>query len=163
MKLMVFSHGKDSSPLSTKIQRLLPIAKELGYTTLVVDYTICSDVEERVLLLEKILETIAYEALFLVGSSMGGYVSLVHANQNKVEKLFLLCPALYLPNYSLQQFSPHCNSISIIHGWQDDVVPVDNSIKFAKVESASLQVVNDNHRLSDSLNLIEQQFRIFFE
>lgn len=169
MKLIVFSHGKESSPFSTKIQRLLPIAKESGNLAIAIDYRACKDVTARVELLEQRIREVRksqnqeINQLILVGSSMGGYVSMAYANIHVVDGLFLMCPALYLPAYPIQQFSRHEFPISIIHGWEDQVVPVKNSIQYAEKAKANLHLLNDNHRLANSLDFIVPAFRRYLE
>ena len=41
----------------------------------------------------------------------------------------------------------------IVHGWHDDVVPADNSIRFARDCKAELHLIDGDHRLTD--NVIE--------
>jgi len=69
-----FSHGKESGPWGSKIERLAAIAKHAGCSVESIDYTDISDPDVRV---ERLLTEIAAETepLLLVGSSMGGYVS----------------------------------------------------------------------------------------
>lgn len=43
----------------------------------------------------------------------------------------LLAPAFYLEGYDEVKPSTKCNNVRIIHGWHDDVVPYQNSVKFA--------------------------------
>ena len=71
-----FSHGKESGPWGTKIKRLAKIAEGMGCAVESVDYT---DLMDPVLRVERLLEVLASEEgrFLLVGSSMGGYVSLV--------------------------------------------------------------------------------------
>ncbi|MGB1217382.1 MAG: YqiA/YcfP family alpha/beta fold hydrolase [Saprospiraceae bacterium] len=162
-KQIIFSHGKESGPEGTKILALIAVAKEMGYKVLSIDYRKCADVNERVNLLEKTISKMESDELILVGSSMGGYVSLAVANEIQVDGLFLMCPALYLPNYEIQSFSPRTDKIEITHAWQDDIVPYENSIKFAKENKAILHLVEDNHRLSESLLFLAQSFWFFLE
>ena len=44
--------------------------------------------------------------------------------------------------------------ISIVHGWHDDIVPVDNSIRFARECSATLHIVDGDHRLTANIEEI---------
>ena len=45
---------------------------------------------------------------------------------------------------------------SIVHGWHDDVVPVENSIRFAKASSAELHILDGGHRLTDQIDAINR-------
>lgn len=45
--------------------------------------------------------------------------------------------------------APNKNT-TIIHGWNDDTVPYQNSVKFAEKHKAKLVLVDDGHRLSGS-------------
>ena len=51
--------------------------------------------------------------------------------------------------------------ICIVHGWHDDIVPVENSIRYARECSASLHLVDGDHRLTaniDEINGYLEQF-----
>jgi len=162
-KQIIFSHGKESGPNGAKIRTLTEVGKEMGYETLSIDYRKCVDVNERVELLNQEIRKLELCELILVGSSMGGYVSTVIANEIPVEGLFLMCPALYMPRYEIQSYLPQTDKIEITHGWQDDVVPFENSMRFAKENKAILHLLEDNHRLSESLLFLAQSFWFFLE
>ena len=70
-----FSHGKESGPWGSKIKRLANIAKAHGCSVDSIDYTDMLDPDLRVERLIKTLKGVEEEFL-LVGSSMGGYVSI---------------------------------------------------------------------------------------
>jgi len=53
--------------------------------------------------------------------------------------------------------------ICIVHGWSDDIVPVENSIRFARQCSASLHLIDGDHRLTDNIEEIIGYFRKFIE
>lgn len=161
MSTVIFSHGKESGPNGAKINLLSRVAQELGFLTASIDYTKCKGENERVNLLTQSIQSIPADQLFLVGSSMGGYVSTVISLQIEVSGLFLMCPAFYMPGYEVQNYSPKCQNIEIIHGWHDDIVPFEHSIKFAKLNSALLHLTADNHRLTNSHELLEHFFLSF--
>ena len=71
-----FSHGKESGPWGFKIKRLAEIAAQQNFQVESVDYTDLMDPDLRV---DRLLErlTTEHDEILLVGSSMGGYVSLV--------------------------------------------------------------------------------------
>ena len=163
MKTVILSHGKESGPNGTKIQILSKVAKENGFHPISIDYRSCKDAEERVELLKQKIADISYTELVLVGSSMGGYVSTVAANKIELKGLFLMCPALYLLGYEAQEYSVLTKNIEIIHGWQDDIVPYEHSVRFGKENLANLHLVSDNHRLSGSHLFLGQIFANFLK
>lgn len=159
--LVVFSHGKESGPNGAKIQLLAKIAQQLGFATHSIDYTSCHTVSERVEKLENFMRENANQKQILVGSSMGGYVATVAAQTFATKGLFLMCPALYLANYPVQVYHPITNNIEIIHGWQDRVVPYQNSIQFGQETKAQLHLIEDNHRLNIQRAFLGETFRQF--
>ena len=155
MKL-VFSHGKESGPWGSKIRALAETAKGHGCAVDSLDYEGLMDPDERVARLANYLAQ-EQDEFILVGSSMGGYVSLVTAMDHTPKAVFLLAPALYIPNYKHQAYRTSC-PVEIVHGWSDDIIPVENSIAFAKESESTLHLIVGDHRLNSSL---DQVLRIF--
>ncbi len=93
---------------------------------------------------------------------MGGYVSLAAASHISARGVFLMAPALYLPNYKIQRF-PYDGYVSLVHGWNDDIVPIENSLKYARHQKAQLLLLNDGHRLANSKSVISPFFRNWLE
>ena len=83
---------------------------------------------------------------------MGVYVSAALANEFELSALFLLCPALSLEGYERVDYTPRTDKIVLVHGWNDDVVPVESYIQFAREHKAMLHLLPDNHRLSGSIS-----------
>ena len=156
-----FSHGKESGPWGSKIKRLAAIAEEYGYQVDSIDYTGMADPDLRVERLLSRLQGSSDGTNILVGSSMGGYVSLVASEQVAVKGLFLLAPALYLPGYKTEKFSSDYPFTEIVHGWSDDVIPPENSIRFAQQDNCSLHLIDGDHRLQSSIAMVENIFRLF--
>jgi alpha/beta superfamily hydrolase len=154
-----FSHGKESGPWGSKIKRLAGIAQQKGYAVDSIDY---SDILDPDLRVERLLSVLGEtdEAFVLVGSSMGGYVSLVAAEQVDANGVFLLAPALYMEDYQQQNYHPR-GHVEVVHGWSDDVIPVENSIRFAKAVDCSLHLISGDHRLNSSIEVVEQLFSQF--
>ena len=48
-----------------------------------------------------------------------------------------------------------------MHGWRDDVVPVENSIRYAREHGATLHIVDADHRMLDHVTLINYLFEYF--
>jgi len=155
---VIFSHGKESGPWGTKIQRLATIAKEHGCSVESIDYTGISDPDMRVAKLVSLLKN-ETETFILVGSSMGGYVSLVASEQVKPKAIFLMAPALYIANYKQQLYSISPPPTEIVHGWEDIVIAPENSIHYAKQANCSLHLIPGDHSLISSLDTVADLFK----
>ena len=159
---LIWCHGAQSQPWGAKSKSLADTASAAGLSMDAVDFQEIPDADDRVaLLVEKLKST--GKPTILAGSSMGGYVACAAAKQTDVLGLFLLAPAFYLSGYATHVFSGLPKTISIIHGWNDDVVPVDNSIRFAKLHKANLHILKDGHRLKNSTPDINLIFAHFLE
>src|ERR1700692_2582789 len=144
MGTVVFSHGKESGPWGSKITAMAAVVGELGWAVESVDYRGLDDPRDRI---RKLIERgrALEHPLVLVGSSMGGYVSAAAASELGVQGLFLLAAAFYMAGY--EQYTPqdvNCPS-SIPHGWHDVIVPVENSIRWAREHQAALYLLNSDH------------------
>jgi alpha/beta superfamily hydrolase len=94
---------------------------------------------------------------------MGGHVATAAAAQVGAVGLFVLAPAYYMPGYeSLTPPAPDM-PVVIVHGWNDDVVPVDNSIRFARACNASLHILDADHRLTANIDDINHLLTRFIE
>ncbi len=155
-----FSHGKESGPRGTKIKRLAAMAEDMGCAVDSVDYTDLMDPDLRV---ERLLEVLAEEDddYVLVGSSMGGYVSLVASESVDAEAVFLMAPALYIPGYRRREYHSRCSHIEIVHGRSDDVIPPENSIRYAKEANCALHLIGGDHALNGSLEVVAGLFEGF--
>ncbi|HEX3395480.1 MAG TPA: alpha/beta fold hydrolase [Steroidobacteraceae bacterium] len=150
---VVFSHGKESGPWGAKITAMAAVVRDLRWGLESVDYRGMDDPAQRV---EKLLAAAREFSgpLVLVGSSMGGHVSAAAAGRLKAAGLFLLAPAFYMPG--LEKYTPQdvTAPTAIVHGWHDDVVPVANSIRWARERGATLHILDSNHRLEDQIDAI---------
>ena len=154
---VIFSHGKESGPWGFKINRLAAIAKKHSCSVDSIDYTDLMDPDLRVKRLLDVLKQ-ETEAFVLVGSSMGGYVSLVASESVDTKGLFLIAPALYIPNFGKQQHDSKSPLIDIVHGWSDDIIPVENSIQFASQADCALHLIAGDHALNDVVEEVETLF-----
>jgi len=157
MPTVYFAHGKESGPWGQKIVALAELAKAKGYKVLSPDYSDLLDPDERV---ERLLglHPAGEGSTVLVGSSMGGYVSAVASEIVKPAALFLMAPAFYIARYRVQEPVPVAGRTVVVHGWHDDVVPVDNSIRFARKFRADLHLLDSDHRLNDQIPQLELLF-----
>jgi pimeloyl-ACP methyl ester carboxylesterase len=157
---VLFSHGKESGPWGLKIKRLATIAEANHHSVESIDYSDTLDPDLRV---ERLLNVLKNESDFiLVGSSMGGYVSLVASQYVEAKGLFLLAPALFMPGYQHQSYNAKC-PIEIVHGWSDNVIPPANSIRFAQEYGSPLHLIDGDHRLNSSIDRVGKLFCFFLE
>ena len=150
---VVFSHGQESGPWGTKIKVMAEAVRRLRCTAESVDYQGIEDPSARVDRLIDYCGNIG-EPILLVGSSMGGHVATAAADSVNAVGLFVLAPAYYMPGYEDLTPAAPTIPISIVHGWHDDIVPVDNSIRFARECSATLHIVDGDHRLTANIEEI---------
>ena len=162
MATVVFSHGQESGPWGTKIRAMAELVESKGLTALSIDYQGIADPTERV---EKLIAEAGDidDALVLVGSSMGGHVATAAADRLSDAGLFVLAPAYYMEGYEHLTPPAPAMPICIVHGWHDDIVPVDNSIRFARECSASLYLVDGDHRLTANIDAINRQLDAFID
>lgn len=157
---IVFSHGKESGPWGTKISAMAEVARREGYRVTSIDYRGINEPQERVDKLLRYCDALD-DSLVLVGSSMGGHVAAAAALHLDPVGVFVLAPAFYMPGYEdLTPTGPSC-PMCIVHAWGDEVVPVDNSIRFARSCQANLILVDGDHRLSANIEQIESHFERF--
>ena len=159
------NHGLHGGPDSAKLRPLRAACIARGCHIEAPDYREIRSPEDRVRHLLTLLDD-PDQQVVLAGASMGGYVSVVAGGQcrARVAGLFLLAPALYIPRYFQHlDYRVNARKICVIHGWQDDVVPPDNSIRFARENHADLFLVNDDHQFGHSLDWIEKRFGEFLD
>lgn len=153
MPAVIFSHGQESGPWGSKITAMAECVRELGCRVESIDYQGMADPGDRVAKL--IDECAGIDAeLILVGSSMGGHVATAAAATVNAIGLFVLAPAYYMEGF--EALTPQAPEIPllIVHGWNDDIVPVENSIRFARDSAATLHIVDGDHRLTTNIDEI---------
>lgn len=162
MTTVVFSHGQESGPWGTKIRAMAELARSIGCEADSIDYQGITDPAERVQKLIAACRQID-DTLILVGSSMGGHVATAGAAALEAAGVFVLAPAYYMPGYEEFTPSPPDMPICIVHGWSDDIVPVENSIRYARSCAAELHILDGDHRLTDNIDEINYYLRRFIE
>ncbi len=155
---VVWSHGKDSPPWGAKSTILAEVAKRRGLEMEALDYRGAIDPDVRVGRLVDHCQAIE-GPVALVGSSMGGYASVAAAAlEVRARGVFVLAPALYLPGYRWQDFPGLRSPVTVVHGWRDELVPVEHILRFGGVHRCSLHVFDSDHRLIDKMEEIGALF-----
>lgn len=153
----ILSHGFESGPDATKVTALAQAAERLGWTHERPDYTDLDarrevsdlgDVPARLQRLLALARTAAARGpLVLAGSSLGAYIAARISLQVSTQALFLMAPPLTMG--SLPGLDAADVPISIVHGWNDELIPAQAVFDWAQARRARLLLVDDSHRLSD--------------
>ena len=162
----ILSHGFESGPDATKVTALAEAAQRLGWTCERPDYTdldACremgelGDVPAR---LQRLLELARSAAgrgpLVLAGSSLGAYISGLASLQVPVAGLFLMAPPTRMGQ--ADPLDAARVPTSIIHGWDDELIPVAHVVDWAQPRRARLLLVDDSHRLSEHVQASADAF-----
>ncbi len=165
---VILSHGSDSGPGATKVSALARVAEALGWSTFRPDYReedalgYAGSVPLRVARLTDILRA-AQRPRVLVGSSMGAFVSGLASLRAPCDALFLMALPIGIPG-CLQGFEamPGVPGM-LVHGWRDELCPVDAAAAFARAHGMPALLLDDDHRLGDHLALLERQFALFLQ
>lgn len=147
---VVFLHGRESGPTGSKIQAL----RNAGWSVDAPDCRGIDDVRERIVIARAALEEDP-GPLLLVGSSMGGLTAALlwselasESGSPRVEGVLLLAPALNWPEAAgIEHVHEHT---TVLHGRDDDLVPVDASRAFVSRFGCRYVEVGDGHRLAGS-------------
>jgi pimeloyl-ACP methyl ester carboxylesterase len=153
-------HGKESGPGGSKIAALADVARARHWAVASLDYSHTTDPAAR---LDQLLGACinVRRPLVLVGSSMGGWVAAEAAERLGAYGVFLLAPALYIPGYPTQDPVVPAARTEIIHGWDDEIIPFENAIRFARLRQCTLHLVQGDHRLNARIPLLRELFDAF--
>ena len=148
--VLVFSHGKDGEPWGPKIVAMAEVARRHRLQVESIDYRGMDDPAARVMKAIEFCRALSAPPV-LVGSSLGGHISAAVSAQVPTRAMFLLAPAFFMRGFEAHTPVPAQCPIAIVHGWNDTVVPVENSIKFARMYKSALHLLDSDHRLTSSI------------
>jgi alpha-beta hydrolase superfamily lysophospholipase len=159
---VVFSHGKESGPAGDKILALAEVAERFGARVSSVDYRDLPDPDDRAERLRN-FPFAPGERIVLVGSSMGSYVAAAASRAVRPEGLFLMAPAFYLPTYRDREPEPFARSVQVVHGWGDEVVPVELAIRWSRRFDVPCHLLPGDHSLTACIPALRRLFAAFLE
>ena len=162
----ILSHGFESGPDATKVTALADVADRLGWTHARPDYTdldakrevsALGDVMARLERLQALAQDAARRGpLVLAGSSLGAWISARASLQAPVAALFLLAPPARMDP------APPLDAArvptSIVHGWDDELIPAADVVAWAQPRRARLLLVDDSHRLASHVAATAEAF-----
>lgn len=162
----ILSHGFESGPDATKVKALAEAAERLGWTHERPDYTDLDarrevselgDVFARVERLRGLAQAAAARGpLVLAGSSLGAWISGQVSLEVPAKGLFLMAPPVSMGRAPPLQAAEV--PTSIIHGWDDELIPAASVVAWAQPRKARLLLVDDAHRLSNHVDASAQAF-----
>lgn len=163
---IICSHGRGGSPDDAIMQQLAKTAGRFcDAVSSIHDTDIQQDPEARAArLIQNIQNLPAQEPVILAGFSMGGYTSVLAAEQcRQVRGLFLVAPALYLPHYAQHRYSNDLINVEIVHGWSDNVVIFEHSLRFARECNVPLHLLPGGHMMLSQLSRIDELFSQYLQ
>lgn len=165
----ILSHGFESGPDATKVTALADVAARLGFTHERPDYTDLDarrdvsplgDVAARLQRLrERVRAASARGPVVLAGSSLGAWVSGRVSLEIPVRGLFLMAPPVRLD--SAHPLDAAHVPTSIVHGWDDGLIPSADVVAWAQARRSTLLLVDDGHRLTGHVEASAQAFAAF--
>jgi len=160
----ILSHGFESGPDATKVTALADVAERLGWSHERPDYTDLdamrevSELGDVMARLQRLRDLAAARPgpVVLAGSSLGAWISARVSLQVPVVGLFLLAPPVRMdPAPALDAAAV---PTSIVHGWDDELIPAAEVVAWAKPRRARLLLVDDSHRLSSHVAATAEAF-----
>ncbi len=162
---VILSHGLNSSPGATKVTVLAHVAEQLGWTSERPDYSAIDragkfgDVDARIGLLRD-RARVAVQPLVLAGSSMGAFVSGLVSLQVACVGLYLMAPPPFIEGFPRALAAARVPT-TIVHGWDDELIPAASVIHWAASRRDLLLLVDDSHRLAAHVDFCAHQFGEF--
>ena len=167
----ILCHGFESGPDAAKVTALADVAEQLGWTHARPDF---SDLDakrdvselgdvyarvERLLVLAR--EASSRGPLVLAGSSLGAWIAGKVSMKVQVKGLFLMAPPIALDE--AHPIEAADVPVSIVHGWDDELIPAAGVVAWAQQRRARLLMVDDTHRLSSHVHASAVAFGQFLE
>lgn len=160
----VLSHGLESGPDATKVTALAAVCEELGWDSVRPDYLDLDAMKDAGRIGERVERMLEHargrERVVLAGSSMGAFISALGSLELEVAGVFLIAPPI-----QVQGFDQHLDvddvPMSIVHGWDDELIGYEQVVEFAHSRRAPLLLLDDDHRLSRQVPRVAEAFRQF--
>lgn len=165
---VIISHGLESGPGASKASALARVAGQLGWTHERPDYRDLDaagplgDVRGRIHRLAERAHLVTRRPLVLAGSSMGAYISAHVSREIPVGGLFLMAPPVAL-DVEPRTLKAAMVPTRIIHGWEDELIPALDVVRWAQRRLDPLVLVPDSHRLAAHVEFCAEEFGRFLQ
>lgn len=159
---IILSHGLESGPDATKVTALAKVADALGWASVRPDYRdldVSRDVAAITARTARAVEAApAQGRVIFAGSSMGAFISGFASIQRECEALFLMALPVGVEGYDFDYKAASVPTV-LVHGWNDELCPVNAVIEFARERGDILHLVADDHRLTAHVDFCAEAFR----
>jgi predicted alpha/beta-hydrolase family hydrolase len=161
---LILSHGLHSSPDATKVSALAAIAEPLGFASVRPDYRDLDASGDARRLDARIARLVEHAPkgtpVILAGSSMGAFISGFASLELNCVGLFLMALPVEIPGYG-RRFEAKRVPTALVHGWSDELCPVDEAIAYARARGDEITLVRDDHRLGAHVEFVGECFARF--
>jgi predicted alpha/beta-hydrolase family hydrolase len=162
---LILSHGLESGPDATKVSALAKIADAVGLRSVRPDYRDldagrdAGRIDERI---ARLMQHVPVDApVIFAGSSLGAFISgFASIETSNCIGLFLIALPMTIPGYP-RRFDAKLAPTALVHGWDDELCPVDDAIAFARARGDVITLLRDDHRLSAHVDFVARQFQDF--
>lgn len=159
---VILSHGLESGPHATKVSALAAAAEALGWASVRPDYRDLDATRDPRVIEARTARALAAAPaegrVVFAGSSMGALVSGFASLRRSCEALFLMALPVGIPKYPVEFAAAPVPTV-LVHGWHDELCPVDAAIAFARGRGDTLHLVDDDHRLGAHVDYCATAFR----
>ncbi|MEO7198640.1 MAG: hypothetical protein ABIY56_00310 [Dokdonella sp.] len=159
---VILSHGLESGPQATKVSALARVAEELGWASVRPDYLDLDATRDVAAIDQRIKRALAATPssgrVVFAGSSMGAFISGFASIERDCAALFLMALPVSVTGYPVS-FQAAAVKTLLVHGWRDEICPVDAAIEFARSRGDTLHLVDDDHRLAAHVAYCAEAFR----
>lgn len=161
---VILSHGLESGPQATKVSALADVAGAAGWTPLRPDYRDIDASRDPRAIDARIARALAHAPaegrVVFAGSSMGAFISGFASIERACAGLFLLALPTAIPGYPRAFVAADVPTV-LVHGWRDEICPVEATIAFARPRDAGLHLVGDDHSLREHVDFCADTFVCF--
>lgn len=162
--LAILSHGLESGPDASKVTALARAAAAAGWRSVRPDYLPFDRGRDEAAVSDRIAHLLAHVEpdvpLVLAGSSLGAFISARASLAVVSVGLFLIAPPPRMQWFS-QPLAAADVPTTIVHGWHDELIPVEPVLDFARARSARVHLVDDTHRLTAHVEQCAEWFGQF--
>lgn len=159
---IILSHGLESGPDATKVTALAKVADELGWVSCRPDYRDLDASRDLQAITARTARAVAAAPasgrVIFAGSSMGAFISGFASMQRECAALFLMALPVGIKGYAFDYKAATVPTV-LVHGWRDDLCPVNAVIEFARARGDTLHLVDDDHRLGAHVDYCAEAFR----